>query len=157
MKKIQLVLILWMVCGTGAAFAQSKSFDLLTNKFSGYNDVHIVNVNGFVARTVLWMAGESDINRAVRDLRDIRVITIPLKVFRTENVSVRGFKHVLKKKLFEELASKREHGEIITLYQDSTHDDHQRYMLIVEGDDDVVVVEMIGSVDPATLMKSKEF
>jgi len=133
--------------------AQSDSFITLRQKFSGQEDVFSFGTNGFFARTILWMAGEHEFTNAVKDIKSIRLITIPKESFKHEGVSVNGFKNVLAKDSFEQLAQVKEDGDDITIYMQSTKLKNNRYMILVEERDEVVAIEISGYIDPNLLLE----
>jgi hypothetical protein len=94
------------------------------------------------------MAGEHEFNEAVRDIHDIRLITIPRSAFHARKVSIAGFKNVLRKESFQELVRVTEHGDDVSVYLKETPNRDNRYMVLVEEADNVVVIEFRGYVDP---------
>jgi hypothetical protein len=132
------------------AFAQSKSYQALREKFRGEKEVVSLHTSGGFARTILWLAGERDFKEAIEDVKDIRFTVIPKKAFRAKSVSLDGFKKVAKRESFEELARVKDHGDDVTLLmQTSYKQKHNRYLLLVESDDEVVVMEIRGYIDPS--------
>jgi hypothetical protein len=155
MKSLSTCIILSFVCVVTAS-AQSDSFQTLKEKFSGRNDVFCFGASGFLARTVLWMAGEHEFNDAVRDIHDIRLIIIPTSAFHARKVSIAGFKKVLRKDSFEELTRVRDHGDDVSVYLKEAPNRDNRYMVLVEDSDNVVVVEFRGYVDPNVIFNHDE-
>ena len=142
-------LILALTCCSFLATAQYSSFQTLRNKFGGKEDVFSISTSGFFARTVLWMAGEHDFRKAIKDIHQIRFITIPKKAFREQKVTVAGFKKLVLKDEYEELTSVRDHGDDVTLYiQTGKRDKNNRYFLLIDEKDEVVAMEIKGYVDP---------
>jgi hypothetical protein len=111
-----------------------------------------------MARTVLWMAGEREYNEAIRDVHSVRLIVIPKDAFRKQNVTLAGFKEVTKKDGFEELTHVRDHGDDVTilLQTPSRKNPDNRYLLLVEENDQVVAIEIRGYIDPDRLLKYKD-
>ena len=103
MKSITTGIILLLAITT-SSLAQSRSFQTIKEKFSGSEDVHCFSTNGFFARTILWMANEHEFNGAIKDIKSINLITVPKSAFRSEGVTVSGFKKVLQDDSFEQLA-----------------------------------------------------
>jgi hypothetical protein len=138
-----------LVLLTTALVAQSNSYQALREKFRGEKDVVAVSAPGNIARTILWFAGEGQFKEAIDEVKNIRLIVIPKKAFRANNVSLKGFKNVAKKDSFEEVVRVKDHGDDVTLMmQTSYKQKHNRYLLLVEGDDEVVVMEILGYIDP---------
>ena len=151
MKRVSLILSLSAVLISTSLFGQSNSYQALKNNFNDRPDVHSFNVSGFFCRMVLGMAGEWEFKEAINDVQHIRLITIPSEEFKAQGLSVNGFKKLLKKDSFEELASVRDHGDDITFYLQSTGNKN-RYMIVVQEPDEVVVIEMKGSIDANLLL-----
>jgi hypothetical protein len=57
MKTITSSIILLFLIST-VGFSQSKSFEILRDKFHGCENVFAFNTSGFIARTILWVGGE---------------------------------------------------------------------------------------------------
>jgi Domain of unknown function (DUF4252) len=136
-----------------SAFAQSDSFSLLKEKFKRQDDVVSFSTSGFFARTILWMAGEHEFTDAVKDIKNIHLITIPKAAFTEAGVSVNGFKKILVKDSFEELANIKEDGDDVTFFLQSTKSKDNRYVILVEEKDEVVAIEIRGYIDVEKLMK----
>ncbi len=150
MKKIS-ALAFGILCLSTVAFSQSNSFETLKDKFKHGYDVHTFGVNGFFCRMVLGLAGEWEFKEAIRDIQHVRLIVIPSEEFANRGLSVNGFKKLLKKDSFEELASVRDHGDDVSIYLQSSGKKN-RYMIVVQEPDEVVVIEMKGSIDMNLLL-----
>ena len=100
---------------------------------------------------VLGMAGEWEFKEAINDVQHVRLITIPADEFKAQGLSVSGFKKLLVKDSFEELASVRDHGDDVTFYLQTTGNKN-RYMIVVQEPDEVVVIEMRGTIDANLLL-----
>lgn len=151
MKKANLVLSLSVLLISTSLFGQSNSYQALKNNFNDRPDVHSFSVNGFFCRMILGMTDEWDFKDAIKDVQHLSIITIPAEEFKARGLSVNGFKKLLKKDSFEELASVRDHGDDITFYLQSTGNKN-RYMIVVQEPDEVVVIEMKGSIDANLLL-----
>lgn len=138
------------------AFAQSKSYATLKAKFSGDENVTSVKVGGFVLKTILWMAGESDWVDDFGTVRSVRVITIPQKAFREKKLSANGFKKVLAKDDFEEVASTYDHGERLTIFMRDYEKSSELYFLLVENGSDVVAIEIKGKLNPQQIIEDHQ-
>jgi len=141
---------------TVSGLAQSKSFRSLQDKFSEDEDVYCFRTNGFLARTVLWMAGEHEFTKAIKDIENVSLITVPKSAFISRGVSVSGYKAILRKDLFEELARVDEQGDHVTLYMKSIENGNNRYMVLIEEPGTVVVIEFRGYVDPNLILKHEK-
>jgi hypothetical protein len=156
--KLTIATLVLLTAFASCALAQSKSYRLLREKFSGSQNVYSIRTSGFMARTVLWMAGEREYNEAIRDVHSVRLIVIPKDAFRKQNVTLAGFKEVTKKDGFEELTHVRDHGDDVTilLQTPSRKNPDNRYLLLVEENDQVVAIEIRGYIDPDRLLKYKD-
>ncbi|MBL7857179.1 MAG: DUF4252 domain-containing protein [Cyclobacteriaceae bacterium] len=141
---------------TSVAMAQSSSYQTLKNKFSDSKDVHSFSVNGFFARAILWMADEYEFKKAISEVKSIRLMTIPKSEFKDRGVSLSGYKKLLERDAYEQLAHVRDHGDDVTFYLQSTKKQGNRYMVLVEESDEVVVIEMRGYIDPTILLDNTE-
>lgn len=156
MKKTFAFVVLFTIVAT-AGHSQSKSYRILREKFQGTPNVFAFSTSGFLARTVLWMAGENEFLDAIEDVRKVRVSVIPQSAFKANDVSVAGFKKLAKKDGFEELAHVKEGGDDLTLLIQSPESKKEnRYLLIADGDEETVIMEITGYVDPEILLKDKE-
>jgi len=155
MKKITTCIFFYLVISaTIPVAAQSNSFQAFRDKFSRGEDVHHFSTNGLFARTVLWMAGEHEFNDAVTSIKSINLVTVPKSAFKQEKVTISGFKKVLKKDSFEELVRIKDNGDDVTLYIRSTESHNNRYIILIEQSDNVVVIELKGYVDPDFLLNN---
>ena len=151
MKRVSSVLSLFALLISTSVFSQSKSYQTLKDNFIDRPDVHSFTVSGFFCRMVLSMAGEWEFKDAIRDVQHVRIITIPTEEFEARGLSVKGFKKLLKKDSFEELASIRDQGDDVTFYLQSTGKKN-RYVVVIQEIDEVVVIEMKGLIDASLLL-----
>lgn len=152
MKAISTSVIL-LVLLTSTSFAQSESYITLREKFRGEKDVVAFRASGGLTRTILWFAGERDFKNALDQVDDIRVIVIPKRAFRANDVTLNGFKKIAERDTFEEIVRVRERGDDVTLMMQKSYTrkhspSYNRYLLLVDGGDEVVVMEIKGYVDP---------
>jgi hypothetical protein len=151
MKKTATFLLALILTST-MAFSQSDSYQILKDNFTGRPDVHSFSVNGFFCRMILGMTDEWEFKEAIKEVQHVRIITIPTEEFEARGLSVNGYKKLLKKDSFEELASVRDNGDHITFYLQATGNKN-RYMIVVQEPDEVVVIEMKGDIDVNLLME----
>jgi hypothetical protein len=140
---------------TSAAFSQSKSFMILKEKFSGAHNSFSFTTSGFFARTILRFSGGHDYVHALRDVKTIRLIVIPEASFKAQHVTLPGFIKVAKQDSFEELAHVRDSGDDVTLLIQSPEKgkDNNRYLVLVDSDNEIVAIEVWGYIDPEELCK----
>jgi hypothetical protein len=154
MKKITFIILILAIASS--VYAQSKSYNILREKFRGHESIAI-STSGFLARTILRMAGEHEYTDAVKEIRNIRLMVISKGAFRAQNVSLKGFLKVAKADNFEELVHVRDSGDEVTLLlQSGKKNDDYRYLLLVDGGDEVVAMEIRGYIDYELLLKDKE-
>jgi len=139
--------ILVLVLVVGSAHAQSKSYQTLKEKFINQPDVHSFSVSGWMGRVILNLAGEYEFKEAIKDLKHVRVITIPRSEFKARNLTVKGFKNVLKQDSFQELAFIRDNGEEVSIYLKEGNNNKNQYFVLVEEEQEVVAIEMKGYID----------
>jgi hypothetical protein len=138
--------------------AQSESFMMLRDKFRGSENVFSFGTSGFVAKTILWAAGEREYKEVFRDVTNIRMMVIPRKAFRERDVTVKGFKKAAKKtEQFEEVLTFRDGGDDVSLLLHTNgKNKRNEYLLLVEDNSEVVAVEMVGYIDLQELRNSYE-
>ena len=156
MKTIATCLII-LICTIGSAYSQSKSFVTLREKFSGDHNVFSFHTSGFFARMILGFAGEHEFQHAVKDIRDIRLIVIPKEAFREHDVTLNGFKKLAKKDSFQQLAHVHDHGDDVTLLmQPNAKGGDDRYLVLVDDDNEVVAIEVTGYIDPKIMLRNSK-
>ena len=138
---------------TTASFSQSDSFIALREKFAYHKDVYTFSSSAFLGGALFWMAGEHEFYDAIKNIKRVGFVIVPREAFRRENVSVAGFKSVIRQDSFYELAHMKEHGDLITFYMKSTESKNNRYMILVEDHENVVAIELTGYIDPEFLLK----
>lgn len=146
MKSISLFTVAVLLAAT-SVFAQTKSYQALEDKFKGQPDVHSFSFSGWMGRLVLNMAGEHEFRNAIKELNHVRLITIPRSEFASQNLSVNGFRKLLKHDSFEELALIRDHGEIVSIYLREGNNNKNHYFVLVEEEKEVVAIELKGYID----------
>ena len=137
--------------------AQSVSYKTLKDTFDESEKVHSFKVSGFLCRVVMKMAGEWEFRDAIRDLKSVRIINIPKPEFASRQLTVSGFKKILKGDSFEELASMIDHGDRIYIYLQQKRNTSNRYFVLIDADDEVTGVELNGYIDINLLLdRNKE-
>lgn len=131
--------------------AQSNSYQLLKNKFKDQPDVYSFSFNGWMSRIVLNLAGDYEFRNAIKDIKYMRLITIPQSEFSAQNVTVNGFKKLLKQDSFEELAFIHDQGEGVSIYLREGNNHKNHYFVLIEKEREVVAIELKGYLDPKSL------
>ncbi len=150
MKSIVTLIFVFLMAATSVV-AQSNSYQLLKNKFKDHPDVYSFSFSGWMGRIVLNLAGEYEFKNAIRDIKYMRLITIPQSEFSAQNVSVNGFKKLLKQDSFEELAFIHDQGEEVSIYLREGNNHKNQYFVLIEEEREVVAIELKGYLDPKSL------
>ncbi|MBX2914795.1 MAG: DUF4252 domain-containing protein [Cyclobacteriaceae bacterium] len=154
--KIKILLSLVVVAVSMSSMAQSRSYNALKDNFKGQPDVHSFSVNGWFGRMILNMAGESEVRQAIQDLKHVRLITIPRHEFNNRNLSVNGFKSLMRQDGFEDLAQIKDNGEVVSIYiQEGKSKTNNRYLMLIEEPSEIVAIELTGYIDPSKLVPSE--
>ncbi|HEX8038844.1 MAG TPA: DUF4252 domain-containing protein [Chryseosolibacter sp.] len=153
MKTI-VVLVAFLLAEPSLSMAQSRSFLTLKNKFSSTEDVFSFRASGFLSRSILRLAGEREFSRAIRKVKNIRLLTIPTAAFSAQRVSVNGFRNIVRNDGFEQLAVVRENGNEVNVYlQPVKNSKINRYLILIQDEAQVTAVEIKGYIDPERLKK----
>ena len=136
-----------------SGYSQSDSFMALKEKFAYHQDVYSFSTSAFLGGALMKLAGEHEFYDAVKSIKHVSFITIPKDAFRNEDVSLSGFKKIMRKDSFQELARMKDNGDVVTFYMRSTESRNNRYMILVEDSDNVVAIELTGYIDPEFLLK----
>jgi hypothetical protein len=156
MKKSILITALVAIAVTGS-FAQSKTFQTIKHKFQDEADVHSFHASGFLARTILWMAGEHEFRDAITDVHNVRLITVPKTALEARKLSLKGLKKFIEKDSFEPMLLVKEHGDEVTLYlQEGGSPRLNRYLLLIDNSTEVVAIEIKGYIDMEKLSKHSQ-
>lgn len=145
------VILSLVMVSTG--FSQSDSFMALKEKFAYHHDAFSFSTSAFWGGAIVWLAGEHEFYDAIKQVKRISLISVPKDAFKSEHVTVAGFKKVLRNDSFQELARMRENGDVITFYLKSTEMKNSRYMILVEDAQNVIAIELTGYIDPEFLLK----
>jgi len=154
MKKYKILIVLVLL--TSAAIAQSKSYSTLKERFIDRPDVHSFSISGWVGRLVLRMTDEHEFRNAIKELDHVRILIIPRVEFAAQNLSVKGFKNLLIKDSFEQLAFIRENGEDVTVYLREEKNKRNHYFVLVEEEQEIVAIELKGYLDPELLNRDSK-
>ena len=100
-----------------ACYSQSDSFLTLKERFAYDHDVYSFSTSTFLGGAIIKLAGEHEFYDAVKRVKRISFITIPRESFRREEVTLSGFKKVMRKDSFQELARMKENGDVNVLYE----------------------------------------
>lgn len=151
--KSTMIVVLMLV--SASLFAQSNSYQALKDKFGDQPDVESFSCGGWLGRLVFKIADEPELSKAIQDLNHIRIISIPTEEFKNQQLTITGFKKVLRNDSFQELAIVRDNGEEVSIYLREGKNNRNRYFVLVEEADEVVAIELSGYIDPAMLNPDK--
>jgi hypothetical protein len=154
MNMLKIVTLVFALSVSSLASAQSNSFQTLTDRFAGEEDVNAFELNGLLCRAALWMAGDWEFRNAVHDLSSIRLITIPTESILRQNLTVGGYRRLLKADHFESLMNVKDHGSLVEIYIQETDNRKSRYLVLVEEKDDLTVIELKGRIDVEKLARA---
>lgn len=156
--KTTIILLAFLLAEPPLSIAQSRSFMTLQNKFSSTEDVFSFRASGFLSRSVLRLAGQREFRKAIRKVKNIRLLTIPTDAFAAQRVSVNGFRNIVRNDGFEQLAAVREDGNEVNVYLQPVKDSKiNRYLILIQDETQVTAVEIKGYIDPGILKKGKPF
>lgn len=155
--KIKLLLaLLFVTVGLSTTWAQSRSYNALKDNFKGQPDVHSFSVNGWFGRMILNMVGEDEVRDAIKNLKQLRLITIPRNEFDKRNLTVNGFKRLMRQDGFEDLALITDQGETVSIFvQEGKAKNNNRYLMLIEESSEIVAIELTGYIDPTKLVPSE--
>ena len=152
MKTFSAGVILSLAIAT-TGFSQSDSFIALKEKFAYHHDAFSFSSSSFLGGALFWLAGEHEFYNAIKEVKRISFMSVPKDAFRAEDVSIAGFKKVVREDSFQELAHVRDNGDLITFYLKSTGSKNNRYMILVEDSENLIAIELTGYIDPEFLLK----
>jgi hypothetical protein len=148
-------LIIAFLISVNFCVGQSKTFKTLKNKFRHHDGVSHFSASGIFARTALRIAGDHEYRKAVTQLKSIRFITIPKAAFEREDVSVGGLKKLAVSDSFQEMLTVADHDDQVSLFiRPGKKDRFNKYFLVVDDAEEVVVVEIKGQIDPEIIRKN---
>lgn len=132
--------------------AQSSSAAVLRKEWRADADFSF-SVSGFVARTVLNIAGEDEIRKAIRGVRRIRFCILH-KDASGKCDALRKIKTVVKEEAFDKLLRMRDGEDDVMVYTKMKRRNNNRYLLLVDGPNEVVVMEVKGYIDMQRLQEA---
>jgi hypothetical protein len=151
--KIRFVIAVFVLACSFTASAQSSAFQSMKNTFSEDKDVVTISASGVVARVVLNLAGEREFRKSIKKVKRIRLISVPKQALQSHRTSVNNLKDGLFKTGYEALTSVKENGNEISLYlQTGTKRKNNRYFLLIDGEDEMLGIEIRGYIDAGFLM-----
>ncbi|SKC78710.1 DUF4252 domain-containing protein [Ohtaekwangia koreensis] len=148
------ILALVLITASLSTFAQSESFLTLKEKFGDSRNVTSISVGGFILRTALLISGEDHYRDEFGDVSNVRLINIPIEELDKRNLKISGFKKVLRNDNFEEVVSASEDGEHVTIYMQERKRNKNLYFLLIEGEDQILAIEIKGYLDPKKLLET---
>lgn len=156
MKKF-LVIVVLILSVAAQALAQHKGFQTLKDNFEGREEVLSFSVNGLFCRMVLGMAGEWEFKQAIEEVKHIRLMVIPHYEFKLQNLTVGGFRNLMKQDGYEELATIRDGNDHISIYLHNRGNKKNTYFVLVEEPEEIVAIEIKGYINPAVLNDQNTF
>jgi hypothetical protein len=157
MKK--LLLVLAICCAAGMVQAQSNSYKMLRSEFSDDPDVKSYHLRGWMIRLVAQIVEDDDarLSASLREVKRVRLITIPKEQFAKEDVTVSGFKSKLPGDHFELMGDFRDGEGSVAFFHRPEKRGKNCYFVIIDQDDEVIAIEMKGYIDPAIMVDRDRF
>lgn len=157
MKKFLLLLLL--VCAANLSYAQSQSYRMLRDQFEDSPEVKSYRLSGLMCKIIVNIVEDDDerLAAALKEVRKVRLMTIPKREFDAHQVTVKGFKARLPKDNFELLADFDKGGESVAFYHRVEKKNKNRYFVIIDEGDKVIAIEMKGYIDPVILSDETTF
>ena len=157
MKKLFLALV--MICAAGSLNAQSNSYRMIRSQFNDNPDVKSYHLRGWMIRLVAEIVEDEDerLSASLREVKRVRLITIPKEEFAREGVTVSGFKSRLPNDKFELMGDFRDEGGSVAFYHRTEKRGKNCYFVIIDQDDEVIAIEMKGYIDPAIMIDRDTF
>jgi hypothetical protein len=139
-----------------ATFAQSAGMYAMKQRFKGADDVHHFKVGGALARMAFKFIDDQEFKEAVQEIKSVEFITIPREHFQREGVTIRGYQKFLEENHFDELMQVRDNHDNVSVYlaPESTSK-YDRYLILVDNQSEVVLIELRGRIDPTKLSSTK--
>jgi hypothetical protein len=157
MKKLALTFV--FACSVILLQAQSDSYKMLRSHFADQPEVRSFKLSGMMCRIIVEIIEHDDdrLAAALEEVRHVRVMTIPKKEFAAQGLTVGGFKSRLPKDDFEIVGDFKDQGGSVAFFHRQEKKSKDRYFVIIEEEDEVIAIEMKGSIDPAILASDSEF
>jgi len=151
MKKASLIFCLLLV--SGFSYGQSNSYRMLRNQFEDSPEVKSYKLSGFLCKIIVKIVEDDDekLARALKEVRHVRVMTIPKEEFSAQKVTVSGFKSRLPKDNFEVMADIKDGDGSVAVFHRQEKKNKNRYFVIIEDSNEVLAIEMKGYIDPTIL------
>lgn len=154
MKKLILIMLLL----PSIAFGQSKSIEKFISEYQDNDDVSVVSVEGSLFSLIASMASiETDnaeeneemeaIQRVFSNIESMKVVSVPYNVASFSNEKYKEFKGDLRKDDYSELMSLRDDGKNMTFMAQGTDSEVSNMVVLIDEDDKLTVLSVIGSVD----------
>jgi hypothetical protein len=156
MKKIALTLVL--ACSAIFLNAQSDSYKMLRSHFADQPEVRSFKLSGMMCRIIVNIIEHDDerLAAALEDVRHVRLMTIPKKEFDAQGLTVAGFKSKLPRDNYELVGDFRDKDGSVAFFHKTDKKSNDLYFVVVEEDDEVIAIEMKGSIDPAIVASDSD-
>jgi hypothetical protein len=157
MKKFLFLLLL--ACLANLSHAQSQSYRMLRDQFEDSPEVKSYRLSGLMCKIIVNIVEDDDerLTAALKEVKKVRLMTIPKQEFAAHQVTVNGFKSRLEKDNFELLADFNKGDESIAFYHRVEKKNKNRYSVIIDEGDKVLAIEMKGYIDPLILSDDNTF
>jgi hypothetical protein len=152
--------LLFLLAGlANLSYGQSQSYRMLRNQFEDSPEVKSYRLSGLMCKIIVNIVENDDerLAAALKEVRKVRLMTIPKAEFAARNVTVKGFKERLPKDNFELLADFDKGDESLAFYHRLEKKNRNRYFVIIDEGDKVIAIEMKGFIDPSILSDESTF
>lgn len=137
------------------SYAQQSPFKKLKQHFKGNEEVVSISASGMLARMVLNFADEDPLRKAIKEVKRIRIITIPHAAIATSNFNATSFRNEATAHLESVLNIRNDDNTISIFSKTGKKKKNNGYFLMVEGSDELVAIELKGSIDIDVLLKDE--
>jgi hypothetical protein len=158
MKRFFLVSL--MICGAATMLnAQSNSYRMLHKQFADSDEVKSYRLRGLMIRLVAEIVEDEDerLAASLRNIKRVRLLTIPKEEFKVQELTVSGFKSRLPKDRFELMGDFRDEEGSVAFFHRAEKRGKNCYFVIIDQDDEVIAIEMKGYIDPAIMVDQDAF
>jgi hypothetical protein len=135
--------------------AQSKSYQMLYDDFSGKEDVVAFSLSGTLCRSLEFFLKE-DVrppDEVMEDIDHVRLIIIPREKIDDQGFSIEDFKKSIHGDSFTKIHSASKNQELLNVFHRTDSVSKNKYLILIEKPDKIFAFEMNGPVQKETVRK----
>jgi hypothetical protein len=135
--------------------AQSKSYQMLYDDFSGKEDVVAFSLSGTLCRS-LEMLLKEDVrppDEVMDEVDHVRLIIIPRTKLSGQNFSLEDFMQSVQKDSFKKIHAASNKNEFLNVFHRPDKETKNKYLMLIEKPDKVFAFELEGPLTPETIRK----